>query len=92
MVRNTGFGAPGNGLLACLTDVQYQQLAPDLQPVHLHGKDVVGERGKAAEYVYFPCGAVLSVLAFMQNGAAVEVGTIGREGFYGIELLIGTNQ
>jgi len=57
--------------------------------VHLHRKEVVGERGKAAEHVHFPCGGVLSVLAFMQSGAAVEVGTLGREGFYGLELLVG---
>ena len=89
--------APGavprcNHLLAALDEAEYRELAPSLQPVHLQRKDVVGERGKAAEYVYFPCGAVLSVLAFMQSGAAVEVGTIGREGFYGLELLVGGKQ
>ncbi len=31
----------------------------------------------------------MSVLAFMESGAAVEVGTIGKEGFFGLELLVG---
>ena len=81
-----------NRLLASLGDDEYRELAPDLQAVHLHRKEVVGERGKAAEYVYFPCGGVLSVLAYMQSGAAVEVGTIGKEGFFGLELLVGGAQ
>jgi CRP-like cAMP-binding protein len=78
-----------NELLACLDKDEYRELAPALQAVRLQRKDVVGERGQPAEYVYFPCGAVMSVLAFMQSGAAVEVGTIGREGFFGLELLVG---
>lgn len=80
---------PCNRLLATLDDAQFAQLAPSLQTVRLKHKQVVGERGQSAEFVYFPCGAVLSVLAFMQSGAAVEVGTIGREGFFGLELLVG---
>ncbi|MES2900296.1 MAG: Crp/Fnr family transcriptional regulator [Pseudomonadota bacterium] len=84
---------PGcNRLLASLDQAAYRQLAPSLSHVHLQRKDVVGERGAGATKVYFPCGAVLSVLAYMQNGAAVEVGTIGREGFFGLELLVGGTQ
>jgi CRP-like cAMP-binding protein len=92
MPRTNAHRSVGNCLLASLDDVQYAALAPSLQSVTLHLKEVVGERGSAAEYVYFPCGAVLSVLVFMRSGAAVEVGTIGREGFFGVELLIGGKQ
>jgi CRP-like cAMP-binding protein len=81
-----------NRLLACLSEEEYRELAPHLYPVHLHRKEVVGERGQPATNVYFPCGGVLSVLAYMQNGAAVEVGTVGKEGFFGIELLVGGKQ
>lgn len=82
-------GARRNLLLASLSDEEYGQVAADLQPVHLQRKDVVGERGGPATHVHFPCGSVLSVLAYMQSGAAVEVGTIGKEGFFGLELLVG---
>lgn len=78
-----------NQLLATLPPDAYRDLAPEISQVHLQRKDVVGERGQPAEYVYFPCGSVLSVLAYMQSGAAVEVGTIGKEGFFGLELLMG---
>lgn len=79
----------GNLLLNTLSDDDYQQLAPCLHTVALQFKDVVGQRGAAPAYIYFPTTAVLSVLASMSDGAAVEVGTVGREGFVGIETLAG---
>jgi CRP-like cAMP-binding protein len=79
----------GNDLLNTLTDDEYATLVPALQLLHMKAKDVVGERNASLDYIYFPCGAVLSVLAFMSDGMAVEVGTAGREGFVGIEVLAG---
>ncbi len=78
-----------NRLLSSLSESEYDVLAPSLSRVRLKRKDIVGERGAPATGVHFPCGAVLSVLAYMQSGAAVEVGTIGTEGFFGLELLVG---
>lgn len=79
----------GNLLLSALSDAEYQRLAPHLEQTLLKLKDIVAERGKRPVYVYFPISAVVSVLAHMVDGAAVEVGTIGREGFLGIEVLAG---
>ena len=81
-----------NLMLACLSGDEYAALEPHLQRVQLHRKEVVGERGVAPSHVYFPCGGVLSVLTFMESGVAVEVGTIGREGFFGLEVLLGSKQ
>ncbi len=39
---------------------------------------------------YFPITAVLSVVAGLQNGQTIEVGTIGCEGVSGIPLLLGS--
>ncbi len=39
--------------------------------------------------VYFPTTAVLSVLTIMRDGAAVEIGTFGREGLSGAQLVLG---
>ncbi|MDB5762031.1 MAG: Crp/Fnr family transcriptional regulator [Herminiimonas sp.] len=78
-----------NHLLSSLRDEEYQSLLPDLQFVETSVNQEVGKRYKPIEYIYFPCNSVLSVLALMQDGAAVEVGTIGNEGFYGIEALVG---
>jgi CRP-like cAMP-binding protein len=59
--------------------------------VDLPIKQVLGERDESISYIYFPCTAVLSVLSQMLDGQMVEVGTIGNEGFYGIDVLIGGN-
>jgi CRP-like cAMP-binding protein len=79
----------GNLLLNALSDDDNQRLSEKLDIVSLQIKDVVGQRGASLGYLYFPTTAVLSVLAAMADGAAVEVGTIGREGFAGIEALVG---
>lgn len=79
----------GNQLLNTLSDNDYQRLAPLLRVEHLEAKDTISRRGVAPATVYFPCSAVFSVLAFMSDGVAIEVGTVGREGFVGIETLAG---
>ncbi|KRB83863.1 Crp/Fnr family transcriptional regulator [Noviherbaspirillum sp. Root189] len=78
-----------NLLLATLTDEQYGAIAPRLHTVPLKIKQVLFERNQPPQYVYFPCTCVLSILAYMLNGSAVEVGTVGNEGFIGIEVLAG---
>jgi CRP-like cAMP-binding protein len=62
-----------------------------LELVQLSLKDVIYERGMPIQYVYFPVSCTLSVLAFMRTGAAVEVATIGNEGFSGVDLMIGAD-
>jgi hypothetical protein len=79
----------GNRLLGTLSDEDYLELAPLLRPERLHSRQLICQRGKAAAHVYFPCGCVLSVLTFMRSGVAIESGTIGMEGFSGIDVLLG---
>jgi CRP-like cAMP-binding protein len=78
-----------NLLLALLPDEKYEALRDHVKLVRLDANDTVSSRDEPFESVYFPCSCVLSVLAHMESGAAVEVGTIGNEGFSGIDLLIG---
>lgn len=77
-----------NRLLALLSAQDYHALAPHLELVTLDIRETISERGQPIRYIYFPCTAVLSVLAIMVDGQAVEVGTIGNEGFYGIDVLV----
>jgi len=87
-----GSGLSANHLLGGLPAPDWRALLPELLPVHLERRTVVAERGQPVTHVYFPCSGILSVMAYMQTGAAVEVGTIGREGFLGLELLVGVNE
>jgi CRP-like cAMP-binding protein len=81
-----------NFLLNTLDDREYRLLAPHLELVHMQAKESAAQRGTSPTHVYFPCTGVFSVLSVMADGSAVEVGTIGREGFVGAEILIGSTR
>lgn len=80
--------ACGNLLLNRLPDDDLQVLLPYFQKVHNGIRNVIYKRDQPMSHVHFPCSCAFSVLVFMENGAAVEVGTIGNEGFTGTELLL----
>jgi len=52
---------------------------------------ILYEQGSRIEIVYFPDTAVISLVSRMENGAAVEVGTIGNEGVVGLGLFLGAD-
>ena len=72
-----------NRLLAAFSHSDISLLAPDLKDVSLVQGDVLQEAGEATKYVYFPQTGMISLLAVMQNGSAVETATVGREGAAG---------
>jgi CRP-like cAMP-binding protein len=74
-------------LLNKLSDEHYQPLLPQLEFMPHNIKDVIARQGKRIDYVYFPCTAAFSNLVYLEDGTAVEVGTIGNEGFTNVELL-----
>jgi CRP-like cAMP-binding protein len=81
-----------NHLLAKLSDEHLAALCPLLERVDLKQKDVIHHQHQPIKYVYFPSSGALSNLIFLSDGAAIEVGTIGNEGFSGVELLAGATQ
>ena len=56
----------------------------DAEIVDLAARDPIYQAGDRIEDVYFPLDAVVSIVADMGDGSAVEVATIGREGMVGI--------
>jgi CRP-like cAMP-binding protein len=82
----TKHGSVSNGrnrLLAALSRSDISLLAPDLKDVSLVLGNVLQEAGEATKYVYFPQTGMISLLAVMQNGSAVETATVGHEGAAG---------
>lgn len=67
-------------------------LRPQLKSVTLKVRDCIYPAGERYTSVYFPAGAVLSILTVMHDGAAVEIGTTGREGFSGAPLVLGAER
>jgi len=66
--------------LAALSPEDFSLLARDLKEIRLKQGEVLQERTDEIEQVYFPLSGMISLLAVMKNGTAVEIATIGREG------------
>jgi CRP-like cAMP-binding protein len=82
--------ARGNHLLSMLSDDAHAALVPMLQLVQLDIRQMVHERGKPfSSDIYFPITCMLSVILPLVDGTAVEVGSVGNEGFSGVEILAG---
>jgi len=81
----------GNRLLAALPDNERQRLAAHLELVELTLRQPLYEPGTPIEHVFFPIDSVLSVLAVMDDGQAVEVATVGNEGMVGIPVFLGVS-
>lgn len=72
-----------NRLLAALPHADLALLKPHLSEVVLEQGVVLQEQGDRVEQVYFPEEGMISLLAVMQQGEAIETATIGREGAVG---------
>jgi CRP-like cAMP-binding protein len=82
--------ACSNHILSSLPETEYQALKPALEYFLTPMRTVLFERESEIRYVYFPLSGCHSVLAIMQDGAAVEVGTIGNEGMSTVDVLTGS--
>jgi len=78
-----------NRLLDLLGANDLEQLRPHLQPLDFEYKQVLYEPNRAIEWVHFPVTGVASLVNTMEDGSAVEVGTIGNEGMVGLPIVLG---
>ena len=78
-----------NQLLAGLPPTESQRLLSHLQLLSLRQNQILFLQGETAHHVYFPVGAVISLLVSLENGGSVAVGLIGSEGLAGLGLLLG---
>lgn len=67
-------------------------LAPHLSTVDLDKSRLLYEPGDLIDQVYFPNDGVISLMTLMENGAAIESATIGREGALGLNVAIAPRQ
>ena len=78
-----------NGLLRALEAADRAALEPDFHTVDLEFKASLHEPGDPTPYVYFPNDGVVSLLTVLENGMAVELGHVGREGMVDISVFLG---
>ena len=80
-------GKTGNRLLNLLPAGEFDRLQPHLQKVELAHGQVLYEARSTIEHIYFPLSCVLSAVAVMRDGDAIEVATMGNEGMSGLPAL-----
>jgi CRP-like cAMP-binding protein len=78
-----------NRLLAALPPDDFALLAPSLRPVRLDMRQVLHEPERPIAAAYFPQSGMVSLLARLEDGAAQEVGLVGREGVVGLAVALG---
>lgn len=84
-----GNGVHGNRILDRLPPEDRAVLAAKLSPVFLRVKTVLFEPGEVVDAVYFPLEGVISLVTPLEDGAIVEVATIGNEGMVGVPSIPG---
>jgi CRP-like cAMP-binding protein len=82
-------GRSSNALLQLLSTATAAKVAPYLQDVRLTAHEVLNEPGDEVEAAVFPHSGMVSLLAVMRDGRAIETATIGREGAVGLMAGLG---
>jgi CRP-like cAMP-binding protein len=85
--NNVKHNGTDNRLLASLPAREWARLLPSLEPIELKLRQPVYEPGLPFRHAYFPEHGLISVVAMMDDGDSIEVGTIGAEGMTGLPLL-----
>ncbi len=78
-----------NYLLASLPAEDYRRVSAELTWRPLKVREVLHKHGESVSEIYFPGRSVCSITNVMEDGAAVEVATVGREGLIGIAAVFG---
>jgi len=81
--------ALANRLLEKLPEEEYQRLLPSLEFVDLTVGEFLYHSGDEIKHLYFPTGAIVSLLYTTENGATAEMGMAGRCGAVGIASFMG---
>jgi CRP-like cAMP-binding protein len=79
----------GNRLLQVLPEAEQDRLRSKLTPLSLSMKTVLFEPGQEINAVHFPVNGVVSLVTSLEDGAIVEVATVGNEGIVGVPLVLG---
>jgi CRP-like cAMP-binding protein len=84
VVQVSNIGHPlDNKLLASLPRTDFDRLVPYLSIISLAQGAVLVEAGEEVDQIYFPHHGMLSLLAVLRDGKAIETATVGREGVVG---------
>jgi CRP-like cAMP-binding protein len=72
-----------NAILAALATSDSAALLPNLKSVDLESKTVLFNPGDIVDAVWFPAGAVVSLVVTLSTGEMVEAAMVGKDGVVG---------
>lgn len=81
-----------NRILSSLPDEERRAVDAQSEDCELESGAVIHEIGDKLQYVYFPLSSLMSMLSVMEDGSAVEVSSVGREGMAGVQLVLGVDR
>jgi CRP-like cAMP-binding protein len=82
-------GGLRNRLLLALPPRILKQLLPQLEHIPCQRDQVLMDAESSLDNVFFPDIGVVSVVAVYPDGSIIEMATIGREGFTGVQAVFG---
>ena len=83
--------APQNQLLAALTAMEWERVRKSLRPIFMPLGEVLYEPGMNIGHLYFPTTSVIAISCVMADGRADAMALVGREGFAGVEVFLGSD-
>lgn len=78
-----------NYLLGTLTPNDCANFRKDLELVEIQAQQYLDEPNVPLAYVYFPTTSIVSLTCLTEDGVAVEIGVVGREGVVGTSFFLG---
>jgi len=80
-----------NLLLASLAEIDAAAIRPHLKAIDLENEQVLFEAGEPVADVYFPTGAIVSLVVGLSSGEMVEAAMVGKDGIIGGFAALGGN-
>src|SRR6202162_163064 len=83
---------PRNRLLLALPSRNLKLLIPELEHIPCQRGQILVDADSSLDHVFFPDSGVVSVVAVYSDGSIIEMATIGREGFTGVQAVFGAKK
>lgn len=91
VAQMVGVSKPKNRILQALPDEDFRRIEQHLEPVQMRLREPLLEAYKPIEHVYFVESGVVSLITDVEPDTAIEVATIGNEGFVGTPVMLGVD-
>jgi CRP-like cAMP-binding protein len=81
----------GNLLLASLSASDAAAIQPHLKSIYLEHEKILFEARSKVAAIYFPTGAIISLVVGLSSGEIIEAAMVGKDGVVGASAAIGGN-